>query len=89
MKFDKANVDKTKFGRPTGSDEGSTDVVTAAGRDFKCRRSKAKDRSEAGDTLIETLSSDDAPGRFVKSHAVVPSINQTVDVELVEVKLPE
>jgi hypothetical protein len=82
------NISKEKFGKPVSADEHGFEVVTVAAGTYKCRKAKLKDRSEAGESLTDTWTSDDVPGRFVKSHTVIPAITQTVRVELIEVKLP-
>jgi hypothetical protein len=81
-------VSKEQFGKPAGGGEQGEETVTVAGKEYRTRWHKGKDRNEAGEVEVRVWSSDEVPGGLVKSVTRIPAIGKTTTIELVEVKAP-
>ena len=79
---------RSQYGKPEGVTEQGEESVKVGGKDYKAKWYKATGKTEAGETFIQSWSSDDVPGGLVRSIATTPGNKSSMTMELIEVKLP-
>lgn len=79
---------RADFGNPAGVTDRGEETITAGGKEYRTKWYKGKDRSEAGEVLVQVWTSDEVPGGLVRSVTRTPAIGKKTTVEAVEVKAP-
>ena len=72
----------------TERDAAATEIVTVAGKPYSTNRFESKGSTDAGELFQTVWTSDDMPGNLVKSIQLVPKVEETTTIEIVEVRIP-
>lgn len=80
-------VDKTKIGRPQGSEASGMETVEVLGKKYQAEWYETKAATEAGPSLTRTWISMDVPDMLVKSQTEVKVADKVVKIEISEIKL--
>jgi hypothetical protein len=81
-------VQASEFSKAAGVLERGEETVEANGRAYSAIWQKSKDRNEAGEVLVTTWTSDEVPGKLVRSVTHTPAIGKTTTTELIAAKTP-
>lgn len=81
-------VSEAEFGKPRGVLAEGEETVEVSGRSFKTKWYRARTTGDAGETFTTSWSSEQIPGRLVKSISETPKTRSVTKVELVDVKIP-
>jgi hypothetical protein len=79
-------VKKEDIGKPEGVTKQGEEAVTVAGRTYRARWYEGRGATEAGPSESRTWTSDEVPGRLIRSVTKVPKANKTVTQELVAIE---
>jgi hypothetical protein len=81
-------VKKDRAGKPAGVTEEGEESISVAGKEYKAKWYKGKDRNEGGEMFTQMWSSAEVPGELLKSVTRTPAIGKTTTIELVEIRMP-
>lgn len=81
-------VDKTKIGRPQGSQASGMESIELLGKKYNAEWYDTKSQTEAGPSLTRTWISMDVPNMLLKSVTEVKAANKKVNIEITEIKIP-
>lgn len=80
-------VDKTKIGRPQGSQVSGMETVELLGKKYQAEWYETKANTEAGPSLTRTWISMDVPDMMLKSRTEVKVADKVVNIEVSDIKL--
>lgn len=80
-------VDKTKIGRPQGSQNSGMETIEVLGRKYQAEWYETKATTEAGPSLTRTWISMEMPDMLLKSRTEVKAANKVVLIEVSDIKL--
>ena len=80
-------VDKTKIGRPQGSQNSGMECVEVLGRKYQAEWYETKSNTEAGPSLTRTWISMDVPDMLLKSRTEVKVADKVVNIEITSIQL--
>lgn len=80
---------KDRAGKPTGVIDDGEESITVAGKEYRAKWYKGKDRNEGGEMFTQVWSSPEVPGGLLKSVTRTPAIGKSTTIELVEIAAEE
>ena len=81
-------VDKTKIGRPQGSQANGMETIEILGKKYNAEWYDTKSQTEAGPSMTRTWISMDMPNMRLKSVTEVKVADKKVIIEVTEIKIP-
>lgn len=78
-------IDKAQWGKLIGNAE---ETLTVLGKSYKCVRNESTGTTDAGKLLQTVWSSEEMPGVLVKSLTLVPAVEETTTIDVVELVIP-
>ncbi len=81
-------ADKETWGKPKSKRDGGEEVLTVVGKPIRTTWFKSKGSTDVGAMETTTWQSDDVPGGLVKSVSLVPAVEETTTIEIIEMLIP-
>lgn len=81
-------VKKEDWGRDSGGTEQGEETLEVLGQTYRCRWHKSRSRTDAGEMIMTTWSSPQMPGGLVRTVSLVPAVEETMTIEIVELFIP-
>ena len=79
---------KEDIGKPDGATENGREPLTMAGQVYPTQWYVTKGKTEAGESIARTWTSEDVPGMLLRSVIEVPAAGKVTTIEVVEIKRP-
>lgn len=80
-------VTRAGFAKKKNAGEQGEETIPIAGKTYKTKWHKSKDRNEAGEVLVQTWTSEEVPGALVKSITNTPAIGKTTTLEVIAINM--